>query len=318
MDVQRAVSSLSLPGDFYFEQHDTTRGLTLDASALVYQHTDEPKTHGVEDLQIHFSRLQSEIKKVPSNMLGFVGPMFLEGDEAPALPEDDLFQLEMTTITTYGMSAAQVANSVIHFLDKSVASCITKVNHKKFTIKAEVVFDHFFCEVKARVYRLALGQHCVEIQRRDGDVLAFNRLYQCLEQHVSSCMAGKGAKVTSEPTEEAVIEWIFPEIPSWDDASSKTSLEPLLEIIEFSRDQRLQAEAVLALAQAAQKTEVAANLCTQQVVCLFLELCLTGAGCFSITEPLSRLAHCLATLPQAKALPEIQQLNESLKGNSLA
>jgi hypothetical protein len=154
--------------DFHVEPDDTTRGITLDAAGLVC-HVDETKSRG--------ERLECEVHE-PT--------MFLERDQAPVVPEDPCFALELTTITSLKMSAAQAANSVLHFLNEAVTSRITKVSWRKFTIKAEIVIDNMNCEVKARVYTQASGNPCVEMQRRNGDTIAFNRFYQCLSQHMKS------------------------------------------------------------------------------------------------------------------------------------
>eukprot|EP00427_Karlodinium_veneficum_P007828 CAMPEP_0169096838 /NCGR_PEP_ID=MMETSP1015-20121227/19206_1 /TAXON_ID=342587 /ORGANISM="Karlodinium micrum, Strain CCMP2283" /LENGTH=243 /DNA_ID=CAMNT_0009157617 /DNA_START=296 /DNA_END=1027 /DNA_ORIENTATION=- len=239
---------------------------------------------------------------------------FREKDEAPALPVDDFFQLERTTIPVQGMSAAQTANAVMNFVNDSATSVITKVNQRKFTIRAEIIFDSLLCEVKARVYRQASRQYCVEVQRRSGDAFAFNRWYQCLFQHMNLCIDGMDSKLASASA-MCSGEGIFLETPPWDGASLETSVDPLLKIVEYSNDRKLQAEALLGLAQAAQSIDVAAQLCSLQVILLLHSL--VGVACFGIMEPLSRLVSCLATLPQAKALPELQHLRYVLESTTI-
>jgi hypothetical protein len=119
--------------------------------------------------------------------------------------------------------------------------------------------------------------------------------------HASTTWPGKG---------------IFLEAPSWENTNSNNSVEPLLNLVEYSGDRRLQTEAVLALARAAQNMEVAAQLCTPQVILLLQSL--TEVICFTMTEPLSRLADCLAKLPQAAALSELKHLRSSLEKTSFA
>eukprot|EP00427_Karlodinium_veneficum_P015406 CAMPEP_0169137050 /NCGR_PEP_ID=MMETSP1015-20121227/41293_1 /TAXON_ID=342587 /ORGANISM="Karlodinium micrum, Strain CCMP2283" /LENGTH=158 /DNA_ID=CAMNT_0009201791 /DNA_START=89 /DNA_END=565 /DNA_ORIENTATION=- len=154
--------------DFYVEPDDTTRGVVLYVPPLSYHNDDEADTY-CKDM---------ERQDYPLTFFG-------EG-EAPLVPEDPFFHLELTTMRFPEKSAAQIANSVIHFLNENTTSRITKTSSRKFTIKADIVFDDALCGVKARVYRQASGQHCVEMQRRSGDTIAFNRFYKSLSQHMQS------------------------------------------------------------------------------------------------------------------------------------
>jgi hypothetical protein len=313
MLVQETLSGFTLSGDFYMEPNDITRGVTLDIfdSSLHLQHDSKFLTQSFvyEGSQTSSSWLFSGTATVGTSM-----SPFREEDDAPTLPVDELFQLERTTIPVQGMSAAQTANSVMNFVNDSAASVIIKVNQRKFTIKAEIIVDRLLWEVKARVYRQASRQYCVEVQRRSGDAFAFNRWYQCLFQHMNLCIDGMDSKLASASA-MCSGEGIFLETPSWDGADLETSVDPLLTIVESSNDRKLQSEAVLALAQAAQSIEIAAQLCSLQVVSLLHSL--TEVVCFSIMEPLSRLASCLATLPQAKALPELQHLRYVLESTTI-
>jgi hypothetical protein len=207
------------------------------------------------------------------------------------------------------MSAAQTANSVMIFLNDSATCRITKVNKRKFTIKAEVIFDSVFCEVKARVYGQAPQQYCVEVQRRSGDAIAFNRWYRGLSQYMILCCGGMDSKLASASA-MCSVEGMFLEVPPWEGASCVASLEPLLNLAEYRDDRPLQAEAVLALAQAAQNMDVASQICTPQVIPVLKRL--ADAAPFSIIQPLSRLVGSLVALPQAAALLELQNLQFSL------
>lgn len=161
-------------GDFYVEPDNTTRGVTLHVSAFNSDDVGKSKAH-VEGREPQDAWVRSEMREATT---------FSEEDEAQKVPDDPFFQLELTTIESLDMSAAQVAKSVVDFLNKNTAK-ITKVSYRKFTIKADIVFDNLLCGIKARVYMVASGEHCVEIQRRHGDTIAFNRFYQCLSQHMN-------------------------------------------------------------------------------------------------------------------------------------
>jgi hypothetical protein len=323
-DFQGALSSFSLHSDFYCEADDVTRGVTLDACAFGFQSPDDfrydadPFQHykDAEFKAIDCLLESAAVQKMPAKELGssILRPAFFEGDEAPLPPDDDFFEFALTTITVKGMSAAQIANAIVYFLDNEVrSSYISKVSRKKITIKAEVCMETSHFEIKARVYRRASEEgYSVELQRRCGDPVDFCRLWRGFSLHLNLCMEhGCSAYVTTQP----LIEPLAPELPFEDAAaqdvgSSGASLEPLLSLAECS-DPRLQAEAMLSLAHAARNMEVAAQLCTPQVLLLLQKL--SEAVCFNILEPLWRLVCLLSALPQARCLPEMQHLQESVK-----
>lgn len=166
-----------LAGDYYVETDSTTRGITLDVSPFDYLAADETKTYR-EAQQIQDSQQKTEVERYSA--------MFIEEVEAPLVPEDPFSHLELTTIRSLDMSAAQIAISVVQLLNNCARSRIIKVSSRKFAIKAEIGFDNLLCGVKARVYRQPSGHHCVEMQRRSGDTIAFNRFYNSLSQHMQS------------------------------------------------------------------------------------------------------------------------------------
>lgn len=322
-DVTRGVT---LSSDFYCEADDVTRGVTLDACALSFHHTVD-HNYDVQSI-LYDGRADLKAKDLlpdsgslqqnPAKALGssISRPAFFEGDEAPSPPEDEFFKFELTTMTGNGMSAAQFANEIIEFLDKKVeSSCVTKVSRKKLTIKADVCLEAFHCEIKVRIYRQALGGYSIEMQRRCGDAIAFNRLWQRVSEHLNSCMSSVGVPCAPQSTMLEEIEPIISDLPGDIGDSSGVCLEPLLSLAECS-DPRLQAEAMLALAHAAQNAEIAAQLCTPQVFLLFQKM--SEAVCFNILEPLSRLVCLLSALPQAESLPEMQRLQESIQLVGLA
>jgi len=311
LDAQQTPSDFSMPGDFYMEPNDTTRGVTLDVFDYTghLQHDLNFFGKPFADDDSHTSNFKNCQFVTVKESVGTSMSPFCEKDEAPALPVDDLFQLERTTIPVQGMSAAETANSVMIFLNDSATSRITKVNSRKYTIKAEIIFDCLFCEVKARVYRQASQQYVVEVQRRGGDAIAFDRWYRGLSQHINLCCDGVDSKHASASA-MCSVQGIFLDAPSWERGSCVASLEPLLNLAEQRDDRTLQAEAVLALAQAAQNMDLASHICTPQVIPLLRRL--AEAAPFSIIQPLSRLVGSLVALPQAAALLELQKLQFSL------
>merc|ERR1711879_320428 len=115
-------------------------------------------------------------------------------------------------MTVQGMTAAHTANAIIDFLNGEVASSrITKVNRRKLKFKANVCLESSHCEMKVRLYRKAQREYCVEVQRRVGDGIAFNRLWQGISQHLHSFMDNLSEGCASQVPLGTAIEPIMPE-----------------------------------------------------------------------------------------------------------
>lgn len=319
IDLEKA-SSFPLPSDFYCEAGDVTRGVTLDASDLNL-HSGDGYQYDMQSLLCRGDAgLKAKDLYVESDSVRNIAdraivrtiprPAFFQGDEAPTPPDDDLFKFELTTLTVQGRSAAEIANKTVHILDKKVeSSWVKKASRKKLAITAEVCSEASYCEIKVRIYR-ASGGYFIEMQRRHGDIIAFNRLWQTVSENLNSCMTSVGALCVVPQISMQAVEPIIPEGISEDVDSAVTSLQPLLRLVECSNP-NLQAEAMLALAHAAKRADVARQLCTPQVFALLKNM--SGAVCFHILEPLSRLVGLLSALPQARDFPEMQYLQKSMK-----
>lgn len=162
------------------------------------------------------------------------------------------------------------------------------MNRTKFTIKAETCFDGLSCQTKVRIYSQAIGQYAVEMQRRSGDCIAFQRLYNSAARYLNSvpnfAETGDAVAPVLEPTEP-------------DNASSEVSVAPLLDLAE-SGNMQLQAEAAQGLLQATEDMNLLVQLYTPHALVVFRNL--LQLVCFSIAEPLARLLHYLAMSPEAK------------------
>jgi len=170
---------------------------------------------------------------------------------------------------------------------------------------------------KLRIYRQGLGQqHVVEMQRRSGDSLAFQRLFRWASDHISSCTNSQFVDQFVEPnlSSGANIEPpSFLRAPFPDHvADSNASVAPLLDLLESSGDnQGLQAEAVEGLLLAAQEQpHLAVHLCTPETFLMFQNL--LQMVHFSIAEPLCRLLCCLAMVPDADSQFTDQQMLKSM------
>jgi hypothetical protein len=289
-----------LLGDFYSKTDVVTRGLTFTAPACddyeakavepACQFIQQALTHEGENQAINFSL----------------------ACQAPSLPNDKFFQLERTTVTVSCDSAALVGNRIMEFMRSEVVSSILKVNHTKFTIKADVCLDHFFCTVKVRMYKGDVGQYSVELQQRSGDSIAFSRLYTKISEYLATDMPVNRMSMLRDHCRPSSIEPKHSAWPCTLDVDAEGNLAPLLYLAGNSEDVALQAEAVSGLARAAQDN-AAAQLCTPEAFALLQQL--TQVVSFSVAEPLSRILGSLAVLPQANPHSDFFSLRASLKDN---
>lgn len=298
----------SLTGDFYREVDDVTRGLSLYSGADDFGQAHDFMHYG--NANLFGKACMGEIEtglRAPANGHGCDLPVsrFQEGDEAMQVPDDSFFQLERTTIVVNGASAAQIGNCMLDFLATDAGASISKVNATKFTIKAVVSIDGLTCMTKIRVYRQAVGQHAVEMQRRSGDSIAFSSLYGWAFQHFNSCMNGAGQAVEADsqpPTFASAPEQTL---------GAEASVAPLLDLAKSSNEQ-LQAEAAQGLLQAAADANLVLQICTPQAFAVLRNL--LQVACFSIAEPLARVLCCLAALSAAQDNFIDQQLLHPMVG----
>lgn len=106
---------------------------------------------------------------------------------APGIPLHALFQLKPSTYWLNGSASHDIGNMLLDLLCTENAATITKVNHVKFSIKANIYVDGSECTLKLRMYsddaRSALA---LEVQRRSGCAVVFNRFYQQVGEHIAT------------------------------------------------------------------------------------------------------------------------------------
>jgi hypothetical protein len=279
----------TLAGDFYREDDNVTRGLSLynDADQFMYRGDTDLLGKACMEAPLTWA-------KVPEQSSSTAVLRFLEEDEAMPVPEDEFFQLEQTRIVVSGMSAADVGNRMINFLGSEASGLISKVNRKKFTIKAEVCLHGLTCETKVRVYRHAFMQYIVEMQRRSGDTIAFHNLYKWAADRLSpNNLDVASASEAARPAPAPV-----PEVQHLQTAEEEDLLRPLFDLAESSGNRRLQAEAVQGLLQAASDVDLLVQMSTPQAFLIYKNLLQLVS--YSVLEPLARLLCCLAAVPQAQ------------------
>jgi len=84
---------------------------------------------------------------------------------------------EPSTFHTSHKEPAKLGNRLIDFLTMAAGAVVTKVNTKKFTIKAEVDGDAGACMLKVRIIDEADGRHAIEFQRRSGESTALHKVF---------------------------------------------------------------------------------------------------------------------------------------------
>jgi len=300
----------NLAGDFYNEPDDVTRGLSLYNGADDLSQMQDFYNPNMFGKACGFETEFDAPRDGLWSGLPVSGVIFQEGDEALEAPEDEFFQLAHTTIIIRDASAVQIGNQLVDFLRSEADGVITKVNRRKFTIKAEICLDGLNCETKVRVYKQALGQYAVEMQRRAGDTLAFHKLYQWASERLHS-------HTNSNESHLAMVSDIKPKFAAVPEhfteggATSSISVAPLLDLAECYADPNLQTEALQGLLQAANNANSIVQLCTPHAFMIYRNL--LQLLCCNIAEPLARLLCCLALLPQAEFFTDEHTLHAMIK-----
>lgn len=248
----------ALMGDFYCEPDDVVRGLTLPLG-------DGLGFSQACDMDKFSQFAHVETSSIPSNE-------FQTSDVPPALPDELRPHLAPTTLLLSEHSPIIVGNSLITFLEQVVHARIKKVNHKKFTIRADVIMEGFPCDIKVRIYQEQRSS-LVEFQRRSGDAVAFMRFYR----QVSGYLQGQHAGVDSSRQ---------PEIPHMAALPADQAIAPLVDMAEF-QDVNLLSDAAAALAVMSDDPAVA---CQLRMPCTFsLMQHLQQVNDFSVAFPTSRI-----------------------------
>jgi len=179
-------SSLVTLGDFYRQPDDITRGLTMYSCEDL---TDFTKLVKADCVSYGFSEEDCQTAW---------------GYDAEPIPEHNFFQLGPTTVLVSSVSAATLLDRLLDFLAEDASGVLLKVNRKKFTLKAQVFIDGFSCVAKAYIYKKCAGQYVIDIQRRSGDSVAFQRMYRSVSQHFELDGLRNGVSMGPSPVLQAV------------------------------------------------------------------------------------------------------------------
>lgn len=189
------LEPMRLDGDFYADQDDVKRGMTVchadfdfnpcKGLSLGGDHEDAWSSKFMEDEAPAFQSLDWGSKQATPE------PQFSDSytpQEAPKLG------LACTHVTLNETSAAEVSRTVYDFMKKQAGVSFQKVSPEKFTMKADVIQDDggypLDCTLKVRVLRRAAqvgnGDHLlVEFSRRKGDSIAFCRFFEKVADHLN-------------------------------------------------------------------------------------------------------------------------------------
>lgn len=178
-----ALAPPPLLGDFYREPEDVTRGITLSAfDCNSIGDVWSPTLSGPwEPLKLIEAPRSVQTRAC----------RFQDFEEGRKVPEDPFFVLEKTTQYLLGVSPSKAGNLLLDLLEQEIPSSITKINEKKFTIKANAFHDGNACQIKICIYQQEPGC-AVEFQRRSGDALAFWGVYEKAKQYLCEHTASHG------------------------------------------------------------------------------------------------------------------------------
>lgn len=306
-------NSWRFTGDFYRETEHVTRGVTLaqpagEGPGLSSAFTDfshggfydddvkgMPMVSGSSGLDLpnwlSGGKLHGDIgEKI--RCLGSGPPKFEEGDCPPSMPTDSYFKLEVTTVHVESVLAFQIGNELLEFLASKVISSVTKVNRKKFSIKADVFVESVMCTLKIRTYQQDGNKYAVEFQRRSGDCVTFNNAFQQALKFLKS----RFPIASSSEQESRPDAFLMPPAPAL--RGDKAGFLPLLDMAGLVEFPGLQAECASALAQhMAQDGPLAASLCTERAFEEFKKLLQRDET--DVAYPTARMLSLLVQLPEA-------------------
>lgn len=288
--VPLASSQLSMcklsDGDFYADQEDVYRGVAMG------------QPMGLSGIDAMNKALGGDLYGMPSESTafsGYVSPAsstekFHPGDLPPDQPQSAHFHFETTTVFVTADTPYLLGNALLDFLGTRVVSSVSKINIKKFAIKADCFLDHIMCSLKVRVWKTPKGEFALEFQRRQGDSFAFGDVYsqacQFLKQRFPTMRGGP-----SEFTER------LPVPPPPDEAHeyplTQEDLTSVLEMAKMHTFPTLQAEAASSLAKMSCEESSALKILHTKETLDVLQT-LLGAHELDISYPTARVISELA------------------------
>lgn len=279
-------------GDYYGIPEDTFRGLTLNPAELLNDFkTSEQNEHDPLRFCMSSSTFQSSFYDQENKMHASTSTTRFERSELPPdLPEDPLFKLAATTITC-SCAPSWVMNTLLHFFETQVTSEVTKVTPAKFAVKLEVFDNISRCSMKVRMYRLQNDEYALEFQRRSGDAITFQKIYQQACLQVEPCSASTATLADAAPLVDSPTGQL----------SSAAELTPLIDMLSFSDAPKLQAEAAAGLASIVSGDEASAVVaCSAPLFDLLANLLQIDS--MDVAYPIACLLSSFADCASAKAL----------------
>lgn len=269
----------NLDGDFYREP-DVVRGISLAQSL---------ESYGAISDGCHVKG--SSLKGVHR----FSSTSFLP---RPCL--DKFVQLTETTLYMLADgNACHLLNGLLDFLERQVTASIVKVNHQKFTIKADVIIDSTSCTLKIRTHSLQCGKWAVEFQRRKGDSVCFLAAYQLASQYLTGQFTGVESNTGAKP--ERPLLPLEPK-SGFSSVQDENPFEPLLQMAGLIDQPDLQAEAALALVDLVEAHAIDASSLYGSHGLEKIGQLLKSKDRFDILYPVTRLLQVLAQNPEAALL----------------
>lgn len=287
--VPLASSQLSMckisDGDFYAEQEDVYRGVAMGQATGL---------SGIEGMN---KALGADIYGAPaadSSAFGYVSPAlstekFQPGDVPPDQPASTHFHFEATTVFVTVDAPYLLASAVLDFLGAQIVASVSKINVKKFAIKADCFLEHIMCTIKVRVWKTSEGEFAIEFQRRHGDSFAFGDVYsqacQFLKQRFPAMQGGPSEMPERFPPPPPEVSEECP--------FTEEDLSSVLEMAKMHTFPTLQAEAASSLAKMSCE-EASALKILQTKETLDVLQSLLGAPELDITYPTARVISELA------------------------
>jgi hypothetical protein len=230
-------------GDYYREEDDVVRGLSLPVSALSFS---------------LYEYQQCTIDKVSQPMLpefsSSSDDAFVVAHVPPALSRDVRASLQSTIVESESSPVA-IGNRLLSFLGRKVDAKINKMGQEEFTIQAEAFMATCWCSFKVRIYKKEDGS-LMEFQKRSGDSLAFVRLFREAKADLLGlpCSQAASPSACQIPDNEAFPQLCLP-------AAEEACITPLLDMAHGCQDISILAEVASALHSMASDPAVAAALC---------------------------------------------------------
>eukprot|EP00440_Ansanella_granifera_P053806 gb/GFBE01058328.1/.p1 GENE.gb/GFBE01058328.1/~~gb/GFBE01058328.1/.p1 ORF type:complete len:427 (+),score=82.11 gb/GFBE01058328.1/:1-1281(+) len=270
-------------GDFYREPDNVFRGLSL------------PGPPGPFEEQL-FKDIASPFDPVPTGKPKATSfDRFEESVLPPPTPTDSFWSYEVTTFYLTTQAPFTIGNALLDFLGQEAAS-ITKVNHKKYSIKVEVFMESVMCTLKIRTYSHSSevpNTYAIEFQRRSGDCVTFNQVYQKAQSYMKSNFD------SLSPSSQQETPLLLPAIALQHSSptSSDAEISPLLDMAGLVEFPGLQAESATALAEMAKDPIAASTLCTESAFKEFQKLLQSDQT--DVAYPTACLLKSLAQCPEA-------------------